>query len=142
MFRARVCIEGVPDHARQAATVAQLFSAPLFIEEVNHTIEKEENKSTFNLLIWTASPSDLAIAGTLQIEEPIQFSDEYYLRVGNMELPHIRETAVKMLNYEVLIHLDRVIDFSPLPSPDRQSFDTDISGQPNDEPTVQWPVTH
>lgn len=39
-FRARICLEGVQPHARQAETVAQLFSAPSFIDEIDYNIEK------------------------------------------------------------------------------------------------------
>jgi hypothetical protein len=48
-FRARVCIEGVPPHVRQAETVAQLFSGPLFVDEVDDRIEKEAEKWCFTI---------------------------------------------------------------------------------------------
>lgn len=136
-FRARVCIEGLPGHAHQAETVAQLFITPSFVDEVDDNVEKEEEKSTFNLWIWTDAPSDLAVEGTLQIEEPIQLSDDFYLRLGNMELPSVREEAAKMLNYKVLIHLDCVIDYSPPVNPVQVGF-----GRPEDELTAQWPASY
>jgi hypothetical protein len=48
-FRARVCIEGVPPHVRQAETVAQLFSGLLFVDEVDDRIEKEAEKWCFTI---------------------------------------------------------------------------------------------
>ncbi|CAN6204356.1 unnamed protein product [Urochloa humidicola] len=45
--------------------------------------------------------------------------------------------------YNILIHLDRVEDYSP-PSntTSRRSFESDISGVPNDETTREWPEKH
>lgn len=68
-FRVRVCLEGVPDHGRQVETVAQLLSPPSFIDEVDCTVEKEEERSTFNMWVWTDAPSNIATSGILQIEE-------------------------------------------------------------------------
>ncbi|CAO2208710.1 unnamed protein product [Urochloa humidicola] len=48
-YRVRVCLEGVPRHARNAAAVAQLFSNPSFIDEVDCSVEKEEARFCFNL---------------------------------------------------------------------------------------------
>ncbi|CAO2034473.1 unnamed protein product [Urochloa humidicola] len=48
-YRARICLEGVPRHARNAVSVAQLFSTPSFIDEVNCVVEKEEAKFCFNV---------------------------------------------------------------------------------------------
>ncbi|KAF8781114.1 hypothetical protein HU200_001091 [Digitaria exilis] len=54
-FHARVCFEG-------AETVAQLLSAPSFVDEIDYEVEKEDEQSTFNVWIWTNAPSDLAIS--------------------------------------------------------------------------------
>lgn len=54
----------------------------------------------------------------------------------------MRNEAAKTLDYDVLIHLDRVMDYSPLPNPGSQRPDNVASGAPDDEPTAQWPVVH
>ncbi|CAN6374364.1 unnamed protein product [Urochloa humidicola] len=93
-YRARVCLEGVPRHARNAAAIAQLFSNPSFVDEVNCPVEKEEARFCFNVWVWTDAPTDLAC--------------------------------------KVLIHLDRVLDYTPpSASQGRSSFECDISGIPD-----------
>ncbi|KAF8718507.1 hypothetical protein HU200_025278 [Digitaria exilis] len=139
-FRSRVCLKGVPPHARQPESVVQLLSAPSFIDEIDYNIEKEDERSTFNIWVWTDAPSDLAVSGTLQIEEPVQPSDDYYLRLGNNELPPLRDDVAKTLDYNIIIHLDSVLDYTAPASPERQSFHSAISGVPDDEVTVEWPV--
>ncbi|CAO2040621.1 unnamed protein product [Urochloa humidicola] len=48
-FRVRVCLEGVPVHARHPEAVASLFPGPTFIDEVDNRVYKEEEKFCFNL---------------------------------------------------------------------------------------------
>ncbi|CAO2152146.1 unnamed protein product [Urochloa humidicola] len=112
-YRSRVCLEGVPRHARNAAAVAQLFSAPSYINEVDCTVEKEEEKFCFTVWVWMAVPHDLVLQGTLQIQEPDDFPDEQLYGMDDMDLAIEREEPVKTFNYEILIHLDRVLDYDP-----------------------------
>ena len=64
-FRVRLCIEGLPSHAHQPQTIAQLFKSPTFIEEIAGDQDREEEKGCFCVWIWTADPSNIAKAGTL-----------------------------------------------------------------------------
>ncbi|CAM0145871.1 unnamed protein product [Urochloa decumbens] len=137
-FRARVCLEGVPRHARNAAAVAQLFSNPSFIDEVDCPVEKEAERFCFNLWVWTDAPSDLALQGTLQLEAPIEHSEQYFLSMGNNEIPPIRARPAKTSDYEVLIHLDRVLDYTPPSTISRRdSFESDSS---DDLPAAEYPA--
>ncbi|CAN6183133.1 unnamed protein product [Urochloa humidicola] len=140
-YRARVCLEGVPRHARNAAAVAQLFSNPSYIDEIDSVIEEEAERFTFNIWVWTDAPNDLALQGTLQIEEPLIFPEHCYSSMDSMELVFERDEPLKTFNYEVLIHLDRVLDYSP-PSVNsrRSSSDSGNSGIPGFEsPAVEYP---
>jgi hypothetical protein len=135
-FRARVCLEGVPRNARNAAAVAQLFANPSFIDEVVCPVEKEEERFCFNIWVWIDAPNDLALKGTLQLEEPVVLSDEYCFAMGDMdmEVPPVRDDPVQTLDYDVLIHLDRVLDYTPLPdSSSRIPFD--------DPPAYEYPAS-
>jgi hypothetical protein len=117
-FRARVCLEGVPWHARSAAAVAQLFASPSFIDEINCPVEKEEERFCFNVWIWIAAPSEMTIKGTLQLEELRVPSDDHGFTLRSMAVPPFRDEPAATFDYNVLIHLDRVLDYSsPVASP-------------------------
>jgi hypothetical protein len=47
------------------------------------------------------------------------------------------------IGYEILIHVDRVIDFLPRPdSPEHRMIDSLIIGQPDEELEEEWPKRH
>ncbi|CAN6167185.1 unnamed protein product [Urochloa humidicola] len=72
----------------------------------------------------------------LQIQEPPEFPEQQFSELDEMEVEVLqREKPLKTFKYDVLIHLDRVLDYDPDEfCPGRQSFDSDISGIPCDEP--------
>jgi hypothetical protein len=140
-YRTRVCLEGVPRHVRNAAAVAQLFRNPSFIDETDYPMEKKAERFCYNVWVGMSAPNDLALEGTLQLEEPVIHSDEYLFRMGDLEIPDSRAAPAETFDYNVLIHLDRVLDYSPPKSPEHTSFKSDTSGIPSvDPPTSQYPV--
>lgn len=137
MYRARVCIEGIPEHAQQLDTVARLFNAPTFIEELDTKHESEQERACMCLWVWTANPDGLAKSVSLQIAEPLSW------QMGDSDLPTTRCAPAEMLEYQVIIHLDRVVDHSRLPSsPSNASMHSGISGFPDDLYEEEWPVKH
>lgn len=137
LYRARLCIEGVPSHARHAKAVASLFKAPAFIDEVDCDVEKPEEEECLRLWLWTADPDGIATTGTLHIEEPVTLPDEGFadhLYELGMPMGAMRLEVARALEYKVIIHVDRVLDFSPSPacSPQR-SFNSLISGHPDND---------
>jgi hypothetical protein len=82
-------------------------------------------------------------------EEPVVLTEEHYADGGanllEMEMPTsaLRLGPAETLDYEVIIHIDRVIDYSPLPdSPSHKSMTSDTCGIPDDELEEEWPVKH
>ncbi|CAN6290769.1 unnamed protein product [Urochloa humidicola] len=137
-FRARVCLEGVPRHARNAATIAQLFSNPSFVDEINCPVEKEEASFCFNAWIWTEAPNDIALQGTLHIQELVDYSSHFCNSLGSSESQPPRDEPAKTFDYTILIHLDHVLDYTPSTgSPGRYSYESDTSGIPSDDPPFQ-----
>lgn len=110
MFRARVCIKGIPKHVQQIETIAKLFNAPTFIDEIDIEHETEQERDCLCLWVWPANPDGLAKMATLQVAEPLTFPEEYYWQMGDMELPTTRTGPAEMLDYAVIIHLDRILD--------------------------------
>ncbi|RLN08018.1 hypothetical protein C2845_PM11G16480 [Panicum miliaceum] len=127
----------------QVEIVLQLLPKQSFINEVVYERETEDELGCYVLWIWCLDPDAIAKAGTLRIVEPVEPPADYFERVGNMEWPELRTEAAAMLGYPVFIHLNRVLDYSSPPgSLSHQSYESDISGVPNDEPDVEWPVRH
>ncbi|CAO2211019.1 unnamed protein product [Urochloa humidicola] len=145
-YHARLCIEGVPWHARHAEAVAGLFKAPTIIDDLDCDIEKPEEEECLRLWIWTADPDAIPTSGALHIEEPVTLPEANYaeslIDLG-MPMGALRVGAAEALEYEVLIHVDRVLDYSAPPvNPSRRSPDSPISGRPDEEPYEEWPLSH
>ncbi|RCV05758.1 hypothetical protein SETIT_1G108800v2 [Setaria italica] len=135
-YRARICLEGVPSHACHPETVKQLLNPPSFIDEIDYEVVREVEMCCFNLWVWMSDPNGLAKQATLKIEEP-------YIRVGPSGLPILRNEAARTLDYGVFLHLGRVLDYAPLPnSPSHASYESNISGIPDEETEEEWPVRH
>ncbi|CAL4930553.1 unnamed protein product [Urochloa decumbens] len=141
-YHVRVCIEGVPVHARHPETVASLFPKPSFVDDLDCDREKPEEEECYCLWIWTSVPAEIATAGTLQIEEPVVLPQQGYaesvMELG-MPMGALRIESAKTLDYDVLIHVDRILDYSP-PSPQPQhSPDSERSDEGVE---AQWPVSY
>ncbi|CAN6276849.1 unnamed protein product [Urochloa humidicola] len=121
-YRSRVCLEGVPAHARQIDAVLHLLPKRSFVEEIDYTREKEDEMGCFVLWIWCKDPDALAVQGSLEIQQPEVLLEEYY---GGTPVNFVRSEALAVLKYDVLIHLDRVEDYSP-----------------NEETMPEWPAKH
>ena len=64
--------------------------------------------------VWAVDPDAIAKEGILMLEEPVELSEEFhndfFTRLGNMELRELRNETARMLDYKVLIHLYRLVD--------------------------------
>lgn len=135
-YRVRVCLEGVPSHAWNVDSVTQLFCPPSFIDDVDFEVFREAESSCFNLWVWMADPNALPKKAILKIEEP-------FARTGPTGLPILRHEAARALDYEVLIHLERVLDYAPLQSSSsHDSYESAISGIPDNGLEEEWPARH
>ncbi|CAL5085028.1 unnamed protein product [Urochloa decumbens] len=141
-YRARVCFEGVPDHAHQVDSILHLLPSQSLVEGIDYVREKEDEKGCFIVWIWCKDPDSISVLGTLQLEEPVA-PPEGYDDDDARSAAVLRADALSMLCYEVLIHLDRVEDYNPpTSSPSFGSYDSDISGIPGDERMGEWPLRH
>ncbi|RLM93577.1 hypothetical protein C2845_PM08G09800 [Panicum miliaceum] len=60
-----------------------------------------------------------------------------------MELPSLRSGPDKMIDYEVIIHIDRIEDYtSRSGSSSNQSYQSDVSGIPDESFEEEWPIRH
>lgn len=60
-YRVRVCIEGVPEHIRQAREVASLFPRQSFVDDLECDPEKPEEEECLCLWVWTPHPEGIPI---------------------------------------------------------------------------------
>ncbi|CAN6233635.1 unnamed protein product [Urochloa humidicola] len=147
-YRARVCLEGVPSHAHQVDTVMHLLPRQSFVDKIDLARLKDDEKACFILWIWCKDPDAISVLGTLQIEEPMTLPEGYdnlsdELQQWEPQQSVLRSEELRMLKYDVLIHLDCVEDYNPLPSSlSYGGYASDTSGIPADEPMLQWPERH
>jgi len=146
-YRVRACIEGIPAHAVNTETISKLFPPTTLVDRID--TEKNSAKEKACVCVWVtlADPDSIAVERTLKLEEPVEFTEEQHndfsTRPGNMELPEVRPGAAALLDYEVIIHVDQVLDFnSPAGFPSRRSFESDTSGIPDDSVEEEWPIRH
>ncbi|CAL4930149.1 unnamed protein product [Urochloa decumbens] len=142
-YKARLCFEGVPSHAWSCEAVAPLIRHPAFVDRICEQRFEEKEKQCLCVWVWAENLDGLAKSGTLQIAQPVTAPKDYPIQEEYMDVQFEREGPADSLKYDVLIHLDRVEDYHPLSHrPTHRSSDSDISGTPNDEPEIQWPVSH
>ncbi|CAL5019139.1 unnamed protein product [Urochloa decumbens] len=140
-YQVRLCIEGVPVHARNAESVAGLLPKPSFVDDLDCDMEKPEEEECFRLWIWTTVPDEIATTGTLHLEEPVTLPQEGYadsLMELGMPMGALRCEEAKTMDYDVIIHVDRIHDYRPRParlSP--RSIDS-----PDEDTEDEWPVKH
>ncbi|CAL4926573.1 unnamed protein product [Urochloa decumbens] len=146
-YQVRVCIEGVPAHGRHPETVAGLFPKSSFVDDLDCDMEKPQEEECYRLWIWASDPAAIATTGTLRIEETVTLPQVGYAE-GLMELGMpmgaLRWEPAKAMEYEVLIHVDRVLDYSPLPpsATANSSYNSPVSGHSDEEPEEEWPVRY
>jgi hypothetical protein len=117
-FKIRVCIEGVPKHVRFLEVVAALFPRPSFVDDVDCDPEKHEEEECLRLWVWAPDLEGIPVSGTVQVEEPVTLPEERYaenLYALGVPAGGMRFDQAEVLDYEVLVHVDRVLDFAPLP---------------------------
>lgn len=102
LFKMRLCIEGVPPHARQPETLKQLFDPNTLIECIDAPLSDKETACCC-VQLWTSDPDGFALEGILNVDEPMERGGR---RWSWNEPP-------RQLGYAVVLHLDYTIDYSP-----------------------------
>lgn len=101
-YKVRLCIEGVPLHARQPYTVKQLFHPDTLVECIDRPCSDRESACCC-VKLWTSNPDGFALEGGLNLHESVH-------RGGH---GHPWHGPVNLLGYEVVLHLDYILDYSP-----------------------------
>jgi hypothetical protein len=147
-YKVRVCIEGVPKHVRRACAVDNLFPRPSFVDDEFCDTEKSEEEQCLCLWVWTPDLEGIPISAILHVVEPVTLPQDGYAEILmelGMPVGAMRIDQAKVLDYEVLVHVDCVLDYAhaPMPvSPSHQTYTSDTSGLPDDELEPEWPARH
>ncbi|CAN6331390.1 unnamed protein product [Urochloa humidicola] len=132
-------IEGIPAHAWNLRTARKLLASSCWIERLEPASEDRADMSFMELTAWTDNPSLIPRRKLLVIaehERPVVYGDPVNERIFANTRPYLREKNT--LQYEVLIHLRRIADFSPRspspspgPSPPSSDGDSGHDGNPD-----------
>ena len=90
------------------------LSASAYVELIDTERETEDEKACLCVWVWISDPDSIAIGGVLSLEEPMEYIEEQHIefstRPGSIELPAVQNGPAGLLDYEVLLHVDRVVD--------------------------------
>lgn len=136
-FKVRVCLEKVPKHAWSWDCVRGLFDHAVIFDSVDSTTFSEEETACFNIWVWMETVEKLATKGVLQLEEPREVASpgRHFPELGIFEEEQPRWGPVSLLEHKVLIHLDRIWDYTLKPGSSSESYmrdHSDTSGMPSD----------
>jgi len=133
LYRLCLCIEGIPDHAAHIEVINKLLPPTAIVDEIDTEKKSEDEIACVCVWIFIDDPDSIAVEGTLKLEEPVESTEvqhnEFFTRLGNMELPKVPSGPAAMIDYVVILHVDQVVDFTPPPSPlSSESFHNDTCG--------------
>ncbi|KAM0874925.1 hypothetical protein ACQ4PT_037119 [Festuca glaucescens] len=146
-YKVRVCIEGVPSSAHNWEAVKGLFDSSVIFDSVDNSLNSKEDSACFKVWVWMANVGSLARRGLLDLEEPLEVDSPllHLPELGILADRPVRSGPVKTLSYNIILHLDRVLDFSGSPSSSPEShlsIHSDVSGLPSvTSSTPEFPVT-
>jgi hypothetical protein len=115
-FKVRLCIEGIPFHARQESTVRQLLPQRSLLEAFDRDFRNDAEAQCCCVTIWTRDLNAIAMEGVLRLEE-LQDRPQVSWHItdpSTVDPQCPRVGPVQSLGYELIIHVDPVIDYRPL----------------------------
>lgn len=118
LYKVRLCIEGVPLHAHQLVSVAQLMAPATLMEQIEVRPQEDKDRDCCVVWAWIKDPDSFTKSSTLELETARGCMETYWNYDGRDRLltRRPRRGPIVMLSYSVLIHMDQVIDYRP-PSP-------------------------
>jgi hypothetical protein len=89
--------------------------------------EKPEEECCVCLWVWTSDSDGFAQTGTLEVAEPVILPEEGYgdfLQGLVVPSTAMKQCAAELLRFNVIIHLERVLDYST--PPPKQSISQEL----------------
>ena len=124
------------------------FAGETLMDYIDDIVLCEQETACVRVWVWMDNVEKLPTRGTLKLEEPIEVESPllHYPEVGiHLEVP-ARSGPLRVIEHDVLIHLDKVVDHtnqSDSSSDSHESFHSDVSGMPldptyGDDGVVTW----
>ncbi|KAM0899504.1 hypothetical protein ACQ4PT_021349 [Festuca glaucescens] len=132
-YKARVCLEGIPRNAWHLEVVDKLFDKAMLVDSQDLTVVSPEESACMRLWVWMSNVDMLATRGVLQLEEPVVLQGPSPLHFPEPEIhaaPARKTGPLKLLEYPVLLHLDRVLDYTSPPTSSSGAHGSILSGTP------------
>ncbi|BAS97810.1 Os06g0482850 [Oryza sativa Japonica Group] len=111
-FRARVCIEGLPMHARTDEAVAKIIGRKCSVHYVEEYSHRRNYNRTFDLWIWTDAPKFIPRSSSFSLTNADEEGLPIDIPLPDLE-PHHNpppEEPKEGWTYNVLIHIDTLED--------------------------------
>jgi hypothetical protein len=128
-FRVRLCIEGLPPHARREEIVRKLLPQATLFEGFDRRHRSDGEASCCCIIVWARDPDEFAKEGTLRLEElPDRPRATWHFADSDFTLRRRpRAGPVRVLCYTVILHVDHITDFRQTATasaewPERHSF--------------------
>uniref|UniRef100_K3ZZH5 DUF4283 domain-containing protein n=1 Tax=Setaria italica TaxID=4555 RepID=K3ZZH5_SETIT len=141
-YKVRLCIEGMPRHAWQEETVRCLFHHPTLIESIDRDSLDAKDSACLCVWVWTNDPRCFARQVELELELELEELQEravdddepwHCLELGFVDQrrrqPRFQPVRLLSYKYNVLLHIDRVFDFSPATAASFQPWIHDFNWQ-------------
>jgi hypothetical protein len=115
-FKVRLCIEGIPHHARQEAAIRQLLPHDALLEGIDYNHRSDNKANCYCIVIWAKDPDLIVMEGSLCLEELPGRPHAAWHFVNKAAINGVRRLhtgPVHRLSYEVLIHIDQVTHYRP-----------------------------
>ncbi|KAM0918589.1 hypothetical protein ACQ4PT_008744 [Festuca glaucescens] len=146
-YKVRVYSEGIPPSAHNWEVVKGLFDSSVIFDSIDNSLNSKEDSACFKVWVWMANVGSLARRGMLDLEEPLEVDSPllHFPELGILADRPVRSGPVKTLSYNIILHLDRVLDYSGSPSSSPEShasFHINVSGLPSEtSSTPEYPIT-
>lgn len=110
-YHARVCIEGIPMHARSEDMAAKLIGCKSSVHYIEEYSRRRNFNRTFDLWIWSLDLSTIPKATQFTITRPDREARATEIPFPDLEPSQPAPTDTKKgLTYPVIIHIDTVQD--------------------------------
>jgi hypothetical protein len=112
-FKVRLCIEGVPHHARRPSTIRQLLPQDALFECIDYNPRNGNEAHCCCVTVWSRNPDNITKEVTLCLEELPGCPAEawHFADISDGRRP--RAGPVQLLAYDATIHIGQVVDFRP-----------------------------
>jgi hypothetical protein len=114
-FKVHLCIEGVPNNARQASVIRKLLPNDSLFECIDYGYRSDNEANCCCVFVWSRNPDTIPKEAALCLEElhgrtpaSCHFAEP---EAGDLARPHA--CPVQTFSYEAIIHIDQIVDYRP-----------------------------